>query len=144
MVSEVKILLVEDNPADARLIIEVLKDFEINTNVNLVEDGIKAMEFLNQQGKYEGMLQPDLIVLDLNLPRKDGREVLAEIKNSDKLKCIPVVILTTSNAKEDVIQTYKNHANCYIKKPVDFNHFMDVVGIIENFWFSVVTLPSNS
>lgn len=138
---EVRILLVEDNPADARLIIEALKDFETNSSFYLVEDGVKAMEFLNQQGKYVDMDRPDLIILDLNLPRKDGREVLVEIKNSDKLKCIPVIILTTSNAKEDIIQTYKNHANCYIKKPVDFNHFEDIMGIIESFWFSAVTLP---
>lgn len=140
--TEVKILIVEDNPADARLIMEALKNFEINTNIHLVGNGIEAMKFLYQQGKYEEMLQPDLVILDLNLPLKDGREVLKEIKTVEKLKCIPVIILTTSRAKEDIIQTYKNHANCYIKKPVDFNHFMEVIDIIQNFWFAAVTLPS--
>ncbi len=139
---EVKVLLVEDNPADARLIIEALKNFEINTQISLAEDGIKAMEFLNQHDKYKESLQTDLVILDLNLPCKDGREVLKEIKSNEKLKCIPVLIFTTSLAKEDIIQSYKNHANCYIKKPVDFNNLIGVVDVIQNFWITAVTLPS--
>ncbi len=137
----VEILLVEDNPADACLVVEVFKDFKVKNNIHLVVDGIAAMDFLNKKSEFENVPRPDLILLDLNLPRKDGREVLKEIKEDKKLRCIPVVILTTSSAKEDITKTYSNHANCYITKPVDFDHFLKVVQSIENFWLTVVKLP---
>jgi CheY-like chemotaxis protein len=137
----VEILLVEDNPADTRLIIEVLKDFKIKNHLNVVTDGVKAMEFLNKEEEYQDSPKPDLILLDLNLPRKDGREVLEEIKLDERFMCIPVVILTTSSTPEDVLNTYKNHANCFITKPVDFQQFMKVINSIEDFWLSLVKLP---
>ena len=136
----VKILLVEDNPADARLIVEVFKDFK-KSNIHIVEDGVAAMDFLNKKGEYENVPRPDIILLDLNLPKKDGREVLKEIKEDPELRCIPVVILTTSSAIEDIIKTYSNYANCYITKPVDFDQFLKVVQSIENFWLTIVKLP---
>jgi len=136
----VKILLVEDNPADARLIVEVFKDFK-KSNIYIVEDGVAAMDFLNKKGEYENVPRPDIILLDLNLPKKDGREVLKEIKEDPELRCIPVVILTTSSAIEDIIKTYSNYANCYITKPVDFDQFLKVVQSIENFWLTIVKLP---
>ena len=137
----VEILLVEDNPADARLVMEVFKDFSVKNKIHVVEDGIVAMDFLYKKGTYESFPRPDIILLDLNLPRKDGRDVLKEIKENAKLKCIPVVILTTSTAREDVVRTYSNHANCYITKPVDFEQFLKFVQSIENFWLKVVKLP---
>jgi len=137
----VEILLVEDNPADARLVVEVFKDFKIKNNIHIVEDGITAMEFLYKKENYENAQRPDIILLDLNLPRKDGREVLKEIKEDQGLRCIPVVILTTSSASEDITKTYSNHANCYITKPVDFDQFLKVVQSIESFWLTVVELP---
>ena len=137
----VEILLVEDNPADARLVVEVFKDFSVKNKIHVVVDGIAAMDFLNKKGEYKNVPRPDIILLDLNLPRKDGREVLKEIKEDEELRCIPVVILTTSSAKEDIIKTYSNHANCYITKPVDFDQFLKVVQSIENFWLTVVKLP---
>jgi len=136
----VKILLVEDNPADARLIVEVFKDFK-KSNIYIVEDGVAAMDFLNKKGEYENVPRPDIILLDLNLPKKDGREVLKEIKEDPELRCIPVVILTTSSAIEDIVKTYSNYANCYITKPVDFDQFLKVVQSIENFWLTIVKLP---
>lgn len=139
----VEILLVEDNPADARLVVEVFKDFKLDNRLHIVEDGVEAFDFLHKQGKYGDVPQPDVIILDLNLPRKDGRKVLEEIKKEDKLKYIPIVILTTSSNKSDVIQTYKHHANCFITKPVDFEQFMDVIRSIENFWLTVARLPCN-
>ena len=136
----IEILLVEDNPGDVRLIKEVFKDAKIYNNMQVAYDGEAAMEILRSD---EGnTIFPDLILLDLNLPKKDGREVLREIKGDDWLKCIPVVILTTSNAEEDLIETYKMNANCYITKPVDLDQFINVVKSIENFWLSIVKLPT--
>ncbi len=137
----IEILLVEDNPGDVRLTIEALKEGKVANKINVAMDGLEAMAFLHRDGKYKNAPTPDLILLDLNLPKKNGREVLAEIKMDSKLKHIPVVVLTTSQAEKDIIMTYNMHANCYITKPVDFDQFIDVVKSIENFWFSVVKLP---
>ncbi len=137
----IEILLVEDSEPDVRLTVEALRDAKVRNRLWAVEDGVEALEFLHRRGKYADAPRPDLILLDLNLPRKDGREVLGEIKNEDSLKRIPVVILTTSRSEEDVLRTYNLHANCYISKPVDFNRFMEVVKSIEEFWLTVVTLP---
>lgn len=137
-----EILLVEDNPGDVRLAKEGLKESKITNNLNVVEDGVEAMAFLRKEGQYADAVTPDLILLDLNLPKKDGREVLAEIKTDEKLRRIPVVILTTSQAEEDVIKTYDLHANCYVAKPVDLDQFVKIVKSINNFWFEMVTLPS--
>ncbi len=138
----VEILLVEDSPSDTDLTLEALKDFKVRNHVSVVDDGVKAMQFLRRQAPYEQAPRPDLIMLDLNLPRKDGREVLAEIKTDDDLKSIPIVVLTTSRAEQDILRAYQLNANCYITKPVDFNQFLDVVRSIESFWLFVVTLPS--
>jgi len=138
----IEILLVEDNPGDVRLTREIFKAARIRNLIHTVEDGVEAMEYLRNQGKYADAAKPDLILLDLNLPRKDGREVLAEIKTDDKLKRIPVVVLTISKAEEDILKTYRLHANCYITKPVDLDQFIKVVASIEDFWLSVVKLPS--
>ena len=138
----VEILLVEDNPADARLVMEVFKDFKINNKLHHVKDGVEAMDYLHHKGKYSDNSKPDLVLLDLNLPRKDGREVLKEIKEDQELRCIPVVILTTSSAEDDILKTYCNHANCYIIKPVDFDQFITVIQSIESFWLTMVQLPS--
>lgn len=137
----IEILLVEDNPGDVRLTIEALKEGKVSNKINVAADGIEALAFLRREGKYENAPKPDLILLDLNLPKKNGREVLAEIKTDSRLKCIPVVILTSSQAEKDIVTTYNLHANCYITKPVDFGQFIDVVKSIENFWFTVVKLP---
>jgi len=137
----IEILLVEDNVGDVRLTTEALKENKVCNNLSVVGDGVEAMHFLRQQGKYAGAPHPDLILLDLNLPRKDGREVLAEIKSDEELRRIPVVILTTSKAEEDVIRTYDLHANCYVTKPVGFEEFASVVRSIEDFWLTVVMLP---
>jgi len=137
----VQILLIEDNPADARLVVEVLKDSKIKNKIHVIEDGVTAMDYLHRDGEYEDSSRPDIILLDLNLPKKDGREVLKEIKEDPKLKCIPVVILTTSSTREDINQTYSNHANCFITKPVDFDQFLKVVQSIEDFWLTGVKLP---
>jgi two-component system response regulator len=137
----VEILLVEDSPSDAELTVEALREAKVSNHLSVVEDGVQALEFLRRQGKFGGAPRPDLILLDLNLPRKDGREVLAEIKTDDYLKTIPVVVLTTSRAEQDVLQAYKYHANCYITKPVDFEQFLAVVHSIESFWLMLVTLP---
>jgi two-component system, chemotaxis family, response regulator Rcp1 len=139
----VEILLVEDNTADVRLTIEALKDAKVANRLNVVDDGVKAMEFLHRKGSYADTPTPDLILLDLNLPRKDGREVLAEIKVDPMLRRIPVVVLTTSRAEEDILRAYDLHANCYISKPVDFEQFMTVVRSLDDFWLTVVKLPSN-
>lgn len=135
------ILIVEDNPGDARLIKEVLNDSKLFNSLHLVNDGVEAMSFLKNEGKYSKMPKPDLIILDLNLPKKDGREVLAEIKADENLKHIPVVIMTISQAEEDILKTYKLHANCYITKSIDLNEFIKVIKSIEVFWFSIVKLP---
>ncbi|MCL5099056.1 MAG: response regulator [Candidatus Omnitrophica bacterium] len=137
----IEILLVEDSPSDAELTIEALKEAKVFNRLSLVEDGVEAMAFLRRQGPYANAPQPDLIMLDLNLPRKDGREVLAELKADPDLRQIPVVVLTTSKAEQDVLRAYELHANCYITKPVDFRQFMSVVKAIEDFWLTVVTLP---
>ena len=137
----VEILLVEDNPGDERLTREALKEGKVYSNLHWVKDGVEAMQFLRRQGKYAEVPRPDIILLDLNLPKKDGREVLQDIKNDDKLKRIPVVVLTTSKAEEDVLRSYNLHANCYVTKPVDLEKFIVVVKSIDVFWLTVVTLP---
>ena len=137
----VEILLVEDNPGDARLTQEALKDGKVYNKLTVVPDGVEAMAYLRRQGRYAGAAQPDLILLDLNLPKKDGREVLQEIKADERLRRIPVVVLTSSNAEQDVLKSYGLHANCYVTKPVDLDQFMGAVKAIENFWLTVVTLP---
>jgi CheY-like chemotaxis protein len=139
----IEILLVEDNPGDVRLTKEALREGKVYSNLHTVKDGVEAMEFLRKQGKYQGVPRPDIILLDLNLPKKDGREVLEEIKTDSDLKRIPVVVLTTSKAEEDVLRTYNLHANCYVTKPVDLEKFMIVVKTIDVFWLTVVTLPPN-
>jgi chemotaxis family two-component system response regulator Rcp1 len=139
----VEILLVEDNPGDERLTREALKEGKVYSNLHWVKDGVEAMEFLRRQGKYSSVPRPDIILLDLNLPKKDGREVLQDIKNDPELKRIPVVVLTTSKAEEDVLRTYNLHANCYVTKPVDLEKFIVVVKSIDVFWLTVVTLPPN-
>ena len=139
----VEILLVEDNPGDERLTREALKEGKVYSNLHWVKDGVDAMEFLRRQGKHVGAPRPDIILLDLNLPKKDGREVLQDIKNDPELKRIPVVVLTTSKAEEDVLRTYNLHANCYVTKPVDLEKFIVVVKSIDVFWLTVVTLPPN-
>ena len=137
----IDILLVEDNPGDVRLAQEALKESKVRNKLFVVEDGVEAMAFLRRQGKYADAPHPDLILLDLNLPRKSGREVLTEIKTDENLKHIPVVILTVSRAEEDVMKCYNQHANCYITKPLDFNQFMEVTKTIEEFWLTIVKLP---
>ncbi|MDD3375361.1 MAG: response regulator [Candidatus Omnitrophica bacterium] len=137
----IEILLVEDNPGDVELTKEALKESKMKNNLSVAEDGEEATDFLFKKGKYSGAATPDLILLDLNLPKKDGREVLAEIKADPILRRVPVVVLTTSEAEQDIAKAYDHHANCYIKKPVDFNKFIDVVQKIEDFWFSIVKLP---
>jgi CheY-like chemotaxis protein len=142
-VEAVEILLVEDSPGDVRLTQEALKDSKLYNNLNVVPDGVEALAFLRRQGHYANAPRPDLILLDLNLPRMDGRQVLQEIKNDENLKRIPVVVLTTSSNETDIFITYNLHANCYISKPVDFTQFINVVKSIESFWFSIVKLPPN-
>lgn len=137
----IKILLVEDNLGDVRLTLEAFEEAKIRNEISVVNDGIQAMAFLRGEGKYADALRPDLILLDLNLPKKDGYEVLAEIKQDTHLRRIPVVILTTSKAERDILETYYLHANCYIIKPVDLEQFMTVVKSIETFWLDVVKLP---
>ena len=140
----IEILLVEDSPGDVRLAIEALKEAKVRNTLHVAEDGVLAMDFLAKRGKYKDVPRPDLILLDLNLPRKDGREVLAEIKQHPRFRSIPVVVLTTSRAEQDVLRSYELHANCYITKPVDFQQFLEVVKSIESFWLTVVTLPSEA
>jgi two-component system, chemotaxis family, response regulator Rcp1 len=137
----VEILLVEDNPGDERLTREALKEGKVYSNLHWVKDGVEAMEFLRRQGRYHDVPRPDIILLDLNLPKKDGREVLQDIKNDSDLKRIPVVVLTTSKAEEDVLRTYNLHANCYVTKPVDLDRFIHVVRSVVEFWFGIVKLP---
>ncbi|MDC0710801.1 response regulator [Stigmatella sp. ncwal1] len=138
----IEILLVEDNPGDVRLTIEALKEGKVRNNLSVARDGVEALAFLRREGIHEKASRPDLILLDLNLPRKDGREVLEEIKQDASLRRIPVVVLTTSKAEEDILRTYDLHANCYINKPVDLEQFILVVRSIDDFWLSVVRLPS--
>ena len=138
----IEILLVEDNPGDVRLTKEALKEGKVYSNLHWAKDGVEALEFLNNRGKFATSPRPDIILLDLNLPKKDGREVLQDIKNDERLKRIPVVILTTSKAEEDVLKSYNLHANCYVTKPVDLEQFIVVVKSIDMFWLTVVTLPN--
>jgi chemotaxis family two-component system response regulator Rcp1 len=138
----IEILLVEDNPGDVRLTLEAFKTAKVANHLTVVNDGVEALAHLRRQGPYVNSVTPDLILLDLNLPKKDGREVLAEIKTDERLRKIPVVILTTSAAKEDIARTYSSHANCYITKPVDLDEFFRVVKSIEDFWLTLVKLPS--
>lgn len=140
----IEILLVEDNPGDVRLTIEAFKEGKLTNNMNVVGDGEEAMAFLRKEGEYENAPRPDIILLDLNMPKKDGREVLAEIKQDPNLKRIPVVILTTSNAEKDILKSYDLHANCYINKPVDLNQFIEVVKYIKDFWLTIVRLPTGA
>ncbi|NEQ23809.1 MAG: response regulator [Microcoleus sp. SIO2G3] len=141
-VRAVEILLVEDSPSDADLTVEALSDGKVLNNLHWVEDGVEALAFLRRQGKYSDAPRPDLILLDLNLPKKDGRQVLAEIKVDPQLKLIPVVVLTTSAAERDILKTYELSANCYVTKPIDLEQFISVVKLIEMFWLAVVKLPS--
>lgn len=140
-VRPIEILLIEDNPGDARLTREALREGRVANRLSHVQDGVEAMAFLRQDGCYADAPRPDLILLDLNLPRKDGREVLAELKADPRLRLIPVVVLTTSEAEEDILRTYELHGNCYITKPVDLEKFLHIVGMVENFWLAVVQLP---
>jgi chemotaxis family two-component system response regulator Rcp1 len=137
----IEILMVEDSPSDTQLAIEALHEAKISNRLSHVEDGVEALEFLRRQGPYQDAPRPDLILLDLNLPRMDGRQLLEEIKQDPDLRIIPVVVLTTSRSEQDVLRSYQLHANCYITKPVDFTQFMHVVKSIEHFWLTVVTLP---
>lgn len=140
----VEILLVEDNPADVRLTKEALKEGKINNNLYVAMDGVEAIDFLRKNGKHGNAPSVDLVLLDLNLPKKDGREVLAEIKADPDLMHIPVVVMTTSKAEEDIIKSYNLHANCYVVKPLDLDKFIEVVKAIEDFWVSIVTLPKGN
>jgi CheY-like chemotaxis protein len=145
----IEVLLVEDNPGDVHLTrialadssLKTLREREVNINLSVVADGVEAMDFLKCQGEYHQAVQPDLILLDWNLPRKDGREVLLEIRADERLQRIPVVVLTTSEAEEDILKAYNLHANCYITKPVDFQQFVHIIQSIEDFWFTIVQLP---
>jgi chemotaxis family two-component system response regulator Rcp1 len=137
----IEILLVEDNPGDARLTLEALKENKVSNHLHIVKDGVEATAFLRRKGEYANAPRPDIILLDLNMPRKDGREVLAEIKDDENLRRIPVVILTTSQAEEDILRSYDLHANCYVTKPVDLEQFIKVVQSIEAFWLTIVKLP---
>lgn len=139
----IEILLVEDNAADVRLTREAFDDAKVLNNLNVVGDGVEAMAYMRREGKYANATRPDLVLLDLNMPRKDGREVLAEVKADPDLMRIPVVILTVSKAEEDVLKSYNLHANCYISKPVNLAQFLKVVESIENFWLTIVELPPN-
>ncbi len=138
----IEILLVEDNPGDVDLTIEALREAKVRNELNVVSDGVEAIAYLRRQGAHAGAKLPDLILLDLNLPKRDGREVLAEIKGDPELKHIPVVVLTSSDSERDVMQSYRVHANCYIKKPTDLDRFLEVVQSIEDFWLVVVKLPT--
>ncbi len=137
----IEILMVEDNPGDVRLTVEALKEGKVRNNLHTVPDGVQAMAFLRRQGQYAKVPRPDLVLLDLNLPKMDGREVLAEIKEDPDLRRLPVVILTVSKAEQDILKSYNLHANCYITKPVDLDQFLGVVKSIEDFWLTVVMLP---
>ena len=140
----VDILLVEDSPTDVLITREAFTESKLLNTLHVVEDGVEALEFLSRTGKYASMPRPDLILLDLNLPRKNGRELLGEIKSDPRFKNIPVVILTTSQSEKDILEAYDQHANCYIVKPVEFGNFVEAVKSIRQFWFSVVTLPSEN
>lgn len=138
----IEILLVEDNPGDVRLTREALKDAKVNNNLHVVEDGVEAMAFLRKADNYKQKPTPDLMFLDLNLPKKDGKQVLKEMKEDELLRRIPVVVLTTSKAEEDILRSYDLHANCYVTKPVGLDQFVEVIRTIKNFWLTIVKLPS--
>jgi CheY-like chemotaxis protein len=138
---KIDIMLVEDNPADARLTAEAMRDCDMPTNLHHVWDGEQAMGFLRREGEFAEAPRPDIVLLDLNMPKMDGRAVLAQLKGDPRLMTIPVVVLTTSEAEEDILKSYELHANCYVQKPVDLDKFMSIVGLIENFWLSAVRLP---
>jgi CheY-like chemotaxis protein len=140
----IEILLVEDSPSDVRLTVEALKDAKVRNHLSVVNDGVEALAFLRKVGKYADSPRPDLILLDLNLPKKDGREVLKELKQDENLKPIPVVVITTSKSDEDILKSYNLHANCYITKPIDLEQFLTVVKAIESFWLTIVKLPPDS
>jgi two-component system response regulator len=140
-VAKFVVLIAEDNPTDVMIMREALEGAKVMVELHAVADGVEALEFLRRMGKYKAMPRPDLILLDLNMPRKNGHEVLAEVKGNLEFREIPVVMLTTSQAEDDVAKAYANHVNCYIRKPVDFENFVQVVRSIEQFWFTVVTLP---
>ncbi len=142
LVKPIEILMVEDNPGDVQLTREALEDCKMCNHLHVVEDGEQAIDFLKRTGDFGDSPRPDLIILDLNLPKKDGREVLQEIKSDDELKTIPVVVLTTSKSEEDVLKSYKLHANCYITKPIELEQFIEVVHSIEHFWMGIVALPT--
>lgn len=137
----IEVLLVEDSPGDVRLTREALREGKIRNNLSHVPDGVEAMAFLRHEGQYADVPKPDIVLLDLNMPRKDGREVLAEMKADPRLKRIPVVVLTTSEAEQDILKTYDLHANCYLTKPVDLDQFISIVRSVENFWLQLVKLP---
>jgi chemotaxis family two-component system response regulator Rcp1 len=139
----IEILLVEDNPGDVRLVREVFKDARVSNNIHVAEDGVEAMAFLRKEGRFADSVRPDLVLLDLNLPKKDGREVLTEIKTDDALKRIPVIVLTTSSAEEDIMKSYSEYANSYITKPINLEQFIKVIRSIEDFWLTIVKLPPN-
>lgn len=140
-IKPIEILLVEDNLGDVRLTREAVKEGKVKNNLSVARDGVEALDFLFKRGEFKNVVRPDLILLDLNLPKKDGREVLYEIKKDENLKTIPVVILTTSKAEEDILKAYNLHANCYITKPMNLSFFIEVVKAIDNFWFTIVKLP---
>ena len=144
MKKEVIILLVEDNEGDIVLTVEALREAKIHNKVIVVRDGEEALSYLYKEGNYAEAEMPDIIFLDINLPRIDGKEVLTKIKNDDRLKFIPVVILTTSDSENDIMESYSNHANCYITKPVDFNKFLQVINMIKDFWITLVRLPTSN
>lgn len=137
----VEILMIEDNPGDVRLTKEAMRANKVKNNMNIAVDGVEALAYLRREGKYSNAIKPNLIILDLNLPKKNGIEVVKEIKNDPQLKRIPVVILTTSKSEEDIIKSYNLHANCYITKPIDLDQFVNMVRSIEDFWLEIVTLP---
>ncbi|MGA3268991.1 MAG: response regulator [Verrucomicrobiota bacterium] len=137
----IEILLVEDSPSDTDLTVEALQKGKVLNHLSIVDDGVKAIEFLRRQGPYSDAPRPDVVLLDLNLPRKDGREVLAEIKADGNLRTIPIVVLTTSRAEQDILRVYRLNGNCYITKPVDFGQFIEVIRAIKDFWLTVVKLP---
>lgn len=141
MKKEVNILLVEDNEGDILLTLEALKEAKIHNEINVIKDGDAALDYLHKRGKYENAESPDLILLDINLPKMDGIEVLSHIKSDEQLMVIPVVMLTTSESEKDIFESYQSHANCYITKPVNFENFMEVIQTIKDFWINIVKLP---
>lgn len=144
MTRPIEILLVEDNPADVRLTLEAFKDGRILNNITVASDGVEAMEVLRREGSHADAARPDIVLLDLNLPRLDGREVLQQVKADEELRRIPVVVLTTSADEQDVLRMYDLHANCYITKPVELDRFLEIVRTIEDFWLTVVRLPADT